>query len=131
MKFNKLIPELTVSDIEQTKEFYINKLGFQMKFERKEDKFIFLSFEGSQMMFEEFREDGWNTAPMEFPYGRGINFEIETRDIDNLYERILQMGITPYRKIKTSIYLVNGIKEKQREFLIMDGDGYLLRFVSE
>lgn len=31
MKFNKMIPELTVSDINKTKEFYLNILGFKLE----------------------------------------------------------------------------------------------------
>lgn len=52
MRFNSLIPELTVSDIEKTKEFYINVLSFRIEYERPEDKFVFLSLEGNQLMFE-------------------------------------------------------------------------------
>ncbi len=52
MKLNSLIPELTVSDIDKTKEFCIDILGFKLEFERLEDKFVFLSFGGAQMMFE-------------------------------------------------------------------------------
>lgn len=47
MKFNKLIPELSVTDIEKSKGFYI-KLGFRVLYERKKDKFVFLEFEGNQ-----------------------------------------------------------------------------------
>ena len=28
MKYHSMIPELTISDIEITKDFYLNKLGF-------------------------------------------------------------------------------------------------------
>ncbi len=42
MKFNVLIPELTVPDIEKTKKFHIDILGLKIEFERLEDKFIFL-----------------------------------------------------------------------------------------
>lgn len=41
MKFNSLIPELSVSNIEKSKSFYIS-LGFRIMYERKEDKFCFL-----------------------------------------------------------------------------------------
>ena len=41
MKYNDLIPELVVSDIEKSKEFYINHLGFKIEYEREEDKFFF------------------------------------------------------------------------------------------
>ncbi len=56
MKFNSLIPELTVTDIERTKEFYVNVLNFVVEYERPEDKFIFLSLEENQMMFEQDEE---------------------------------------------------------------------------
>ena len=47
MKFNSLIPELSVSNIEISKKFYL-ALGFQIKYERKEDKFCFLELEENQ-----------------------------------------------------------------------------------
>lgn len=56
MEFNSLIPELTVKDLEQTKWFYISILHFKIEYKRIEDKFIFLSLENNQMMFEQ--DDG-------------------------------------------------------------------------
>ncbi len=129
MKFNALIPELTVSDIEKTKDFYIGILGFNLEFERQDDKFAFLSFQGSQMMFEQFHEDGWNVGELEYPYGRGINFEIGVNDITKLYKKVLEENLKIYRELKNTKYLVNGKQEIQKEFIIMDPDGYLLRFV--
>ena len=35
MEFNRLIPELTVCNLEKTKLFYIDLLGFQIEYERK------------------------------------------------------------------------------------------------
>lgn len=58
MEFNRLIPELTVSDIEQSKDFYIGKLGFTLEYERPQ--FAFVSLEGSQFMLEQFHKGGWN-----------------------------------------------------------------------
>ena len=46
MNFNKLIPELSVSDINKTREFYVDVLGFNICFERPEDKFIFVEKDG-------------------------------------------------------------------------------------
>lgn len=43
MKFNALVPELSVTDIEKSKSFYTKLLGFQLEYERKNDKFAFLS----------------------------------------------------------------------------------------
>lgn len=53
MKFNSLIPELSVSNIEKSKDFYVNILGFKVEYEREEDKFAFLSLGDAQIMVEE------------------------------------------------------------------------------
>ena len=127
MKFNSLIPELTVADIERTKEFYINILGFHMEYERTENQFIFLSFEGNQLMFEQ--ENGnWSVGELEYPYGRGINFEMTVSDVEGLYKRILDSKIQPFREMKESHYRNGNEVIVQKEFLIQDPDGYLLRF---
>ncbi len=131
MKYNALIPELTVSDIEKTKKFYTDVLGFTLEYERMEDKFIFLSFGDAQMMFEEYHDNGWNTSELSYPYGRGINFEIAVSNIEKLYNKVLQSGIKIYRELKINTYLVGSEEIEQKEFLIMDDDGYLLRFIEE
>ena len=127
MNFNSLIPELTVADIERTKEFYVGILHFKIENERPEDKFVFLSNENIQIMFEQ--ENGhWNVGELEYPYGRGINFEMTVSDVEVMYTRILDYGIRPFREIKVSHYR-NGEEDiEQKEFLIQDPDGYLLRF---
>lgn len=128
MKFNKLIPELTVTDIEITKEFYVDKLGFKLEFEREKEKFIFLSIDDSQFMFEQHHLEGWNTAMLVYPYGRGINFSIALEDLDAMYERARDLELTFYKDISTTRYEVGDEIHEQREFLIQDPDGYLLRF---
>ena len=55
MHFNKTIPELSVFDINNSKNFYVNILGAKIEYERKEDKFIFLSLEENQLMLEEIK----------------------------------------------------------------------------
>ena len=66
--FNSLIPELSVSDIEKSKKFYL-ELGFVIKYERTENKFCFLELENNQIMIEE-ENDNWNVGKLEYPYGR-------------------------------------------------------------
>lgn len=43
MKFNKLIPELSVKDIHKSKKIYLEMLGFELTYERPEDQFAFIS----------------------------------------------------------------------------------------
>ena len=45
MKYNAVIPELTVSDLESSKFFYLDMIGFKLDYKRDEDKFLFISLE--------------------------------------------------------------------------------------
>ena len=129
MEFNSLIPELTVTDIERTKAFYVGILQFKIEYERTENKFVFLSLEKNQLMFEQ--ENGnWSVGVLEYPYGRGINFEMTVSDVDGIYTRILDAGIEPFREMKVSHYRNGDEYIVQKEFLVQDPDGYLLRFTN-
>ena len=129
MDFNNLIPELSVFDILQTKNFY-EELGFKIEYERQEEKFVFMSFQDSQFMFEQIHDEGWNTGELIYPLGRGINFSIAVDDIEDLYTLVKSKKLEIYKKLTKSVYLVNGIEEIQMEFLIQDPNGYLLRFTN-
>ena len=85
MPFNRLIPELSVTDWEVSKQFY-QTLGFQIMYERVEDRFCFLELEGNQIMIEQIN-DHWNTAKLEYPFGRGINISMAIDDIDTFYKK--------------------------------------------
>ena len=124
-----MIPELSVFDIERTKKFY-RELGFKIEYERTEDKFVFMSFQDSQFMFEQIHDDGWNIGELVYPLGRGINFSIAVDDIEELYKLVNSLNIELYRELTRNIYQVNGIEEMQIEFLIQDPNGYLLRFTN-
>ena len=126
MKFNSLIPELSVTNIEKSKEFYLN-LSFKIMYERKEDKFCFLYLEDNQIMIEEINNN-WNVGEMKYPFGNGINISMTVSDIDSFYESIISKKIVLFRKIKTSKYRVDDIIYEDKEFLLQDPDGYLLRF---
>lgn len=124
-----MIPELSVFDIERTKKFY-SELGFKIEYERTADKFVFMSFQDSQFMFEQIHDDGWNIGELVYPLGRGINFSIAVDDIEELYKLVNNLNIELYRELTKNIYQVNGIEEMQIEFLIQDPNGYLLRFTN-
>ena len=126
MNFNKLIPELSVTNIDKSKEFYL-KLGFKIMYERKEDKFAFLELEGNQLMIEEIN-DNWNAGKLEYPFGRGINISMAINDIDKYYQELVNKNIIFFKGIMTNEYDVNGKTYLDKEFLIQDPDGYLLRF---
>lgn len=126
MQFNSLIPELSVTDINKSKEFYLN-LGFSIKYERPENKFCFLELEKNQIMIEQIN-DNWNTGSLEYPFGRGINISMSVSNIDELYKNIINKKIKIFKELETHTYKVNDIDYEDKEFLIQDPDGYLLRF---
>ena len=126
MKFNSLIPELSVTDIEKSKEFYLS-LGFKIKYERPENKFCFLELEENQIMIEEIN-DNWNTGTLEYPFGRGVNISMSVSNVKELYNNIINKNIKPFKELETHSYRVDDINYEDIEFLIQDPDGYLLRF---
>ena len=126
MKFNKLIPELSVTNIEISKEFYM-KLGFKVLYERKEDKFAFLELEGNQIMIEQIN-DNWNTGALEYPFGRGINISISIDNVNDFYNKLINNNVKMYKNLMINKYRVDDYEYEDIEFLIQDPDGYLLRF---
>ena len=126
MRFNSLIPELSVSNIISSKEFYL-LLGFNVMYERDEDKFCFLELEGNQIMIEE-ENDTWNVGDMEYPFGRGINISMSINDIEGYYNHLKSLNIKMFQELEVHEYRVDDKVYRDMEFLIQDPDGYLLRF---
>lgn len=127
MKFNSLIPELSVLDINRSKHFYIDILGFHLEYERVTDKFVFLSYGEAQIMIEEMNGH-WNTAEIQYPFGRGINFQIATDDVYKIASILKKNNIKLFRDIMESRYECGCEVFLEKEILVQDPDGYLLRF---
>ena len=126
MKFNSLLPELSVSNLDKSKEFYLS-LGFQIKYEREENKFCFLQLEENQIMIEEINNH-WSVGELEYPFGRGINLSMAVSDVEGMYKRLKEKGIKMFRELEVHRYRVGDEVSVDTEFLIQDPDGYLLRF---
>ncbi|WP_042273378.1 bleomycin resistance protein [[Clostridium] dakarense] len=127
MKFNALIPELSVLNIRESKAFYIDILGFKLDYERVADKFAFISLGDAQIMLEEVN-GYWNTGELEYPFGRGINFQIDTTDIDTIINKLKINNIDLFRDVAENMYNCNEIVYVEKEILVQDPNGYLLRF---
>lgn len=126
MKYNKLIPELSVTNINKSKEFY-TKLGFKVKYERKENNFCFLELQNNQIMIEQINNN-WETGTLEYPFGRGINISMTVKDINLIYQNALNNQYKIFKEIMVNKYRVKDEIIEEHEFLIQDPDGYLLRF---
>ena len=129
-KWAKLVPELSVNNILDTLRFYVDTLGFIVKYGRPEDGFAYLDKEGAQIMVEEIRDGGrsWKTGFLENPYGRGINFQIEIADVDKLYNKLKTIDYPIFMDIEEKWYRTGNTMGGNKQFLVQDPDGYLLRF---
>ncbi len=131
MELAKLVPELVCSDIEASLRFYTQVLGFSTLFSRPEERFAYLEREGAQIMIEQPVGRSFVAGALEHPYGRGVNLMIEVSEVDELYETVLRAGATIYLSIEDKWYRAGERLLGNRQFIVMDPDGYLLRFFQD
>ena len=134
MKFeiNTLVPELWCSDFGESLNFYVDVLGFEVVQRRGDDPHAYLSLQSSQIMIAHWAIDGswepWYPTPMEWPYGRGINFQFMINGVQELYDRVVSRGTQPFLKIQDVEIWKTDCMDTRRQFIVLDPDGYLLRF---
>lgn len=127
--FNALVPELLCRDFVASRAFYVDLLGFTCLYDRPEDGFAYLQRGRAQIMIEQIDEtSSWLTAPMTVPFGRGINLQIEVDDLADMVARLRAASVALYREPSDAWYRVDDYETGQRQFLVQDPDGYLLRF---
>lgn len=125
----KLVPELEVSNLDDSLRFYIGLGGFRILYGRPEEGFVFLDRDGVHLMLEEAEGPGrrFHKAALERPFGRGVNFQIEVEDVDALWARMRDAApITlPFEE---RWYRREDEELGHHQFVVADPDGYLLRF---
>jgi catechol 2,3-dioxygenase-like lactoylglutathione lyase family enzyme len=131
LNFNALVPELLCRDVVASVGFYCDVLGFQKLYGRSDPPFAYLEREGSQIMLDQIEPDGWLTAPLDLPYGRGINLQIETADLTPLLDALAAGDYPLFRQPEEAWYAGADRAYGQRQFLVQDLDGYLLRFCQD
>jgi catechol 2,3-dioxygenase-like lactoylglutathione lyase family enzyme len=123
-----LIPELLVSDLDASLVFWVQLLDFEVVYNRTEDRFVYLRREAVDVMLEERgRGRNWITGDLQQPFGRGINFEIESADWSAQLAKLRNKNWPLFMQPETKGYRVGGIEKSQLQFLVQDPDGYLLR----
>lgn len=128
MYWNKIIPELSVSNLENSLTFY-KTAGFKVEYERPENKFAFISLGEIQFMLQEITDSSkWNLSPITYPFGNGINFQLEVNDLNEIYNNFKNNNYKITFDIEENWYRQNNKLLGNKEFLIQDPDGYLLRF---
>jgi len=130
MKFNKLIPELSVSSFKKSLRFYTKIIGFKIEYKRNESKFAMISFQGNQIMIEEVN-NRWNTDKLEYPFGRGINFQMEVDKVQPILDNLKKYNYPIFIELQENWYKKDNQLLGNKEFLVKDPDGYLLRFAED
>ena len=126
MNYNAVIPEFMVSNIEKSRSFYCDLLGFTIEYERPEEKFLFLSLEDCQLMLEEGAKD--ELAKLSYPFGRGVNISFGIKDVPSLYQKLLEADYPIHRPLTKREFRVGDSFIYPHEFAVLDPDGYFLRF---
>lgn len=130
MEWNQMIPELDVISLEDSLHFYMDLVGFNIVYDRKEDRFAFLQLEKVQLMIQEIDKENnkWGTGKLEYPLGVGINFQIDVTNIDEIYGRLKKAEYKIFVEMEDHWYRKENVLMGCREFLVQDPNGYLLRF---
>jgi catechol 2,3-dioxygenase-like lactoylglutathione lyase family enzyme len=131
MERSKLVPELIVTDLDDSLAFWVGVLGFTVAYARPEDRFAYLDRDGAQLMLEasDGVEGQWQVAPLVPPLGRGVNFQITVDAVAPILARLAQRGDPLFRPCEDRWYRAGAVEVGQREFIVQAPDGYLVRLL--
>jgi lactoylglutathione lyase len=126
----KLIPEFVCSNFAESLRFYTGLLGFRVLYSRPEERFAYLERDGAELMLEQSvgKDRLWPRAELVFPFGRGINFQIQVADAEQLHAAVQAAGVALYLPLEQRWYRRENDEIGVKQFAIQDPDGYLLRF---
>lgn len=133
---NALVPELYCRDIGRSLAFYTGVLGFAVRYARPEEGFAYLEREGAELMLDALDSPDpasrtWLAGPLEPPFGRGVNLQIRVSDVDALYAAAVAADARIFLAMEERWYRAGAREVGNRQFILLDPDGYLLRFFQD
>lgn len=125
-----LVPELLVSDVAKSIEFWCGLCGFQISYQRPEEGFAYISLGSAHIMLEQQGIGrNWITGPLEPPLGRGANFQIGVPYLSPILTALGGANYALFMAPETKWYRIDDRNEAGvQQFLVTDPDGYLIRF---
>lgn len=133
-----LVPELYVSDLQRSLDFYVRQLGFNLLYERPEEGYAFLALGGAQIILEQTASVGTTTGNKAeeemqravkpaYPLGRAITLQIEIEDVSAYVERLRRTGYPLAVEPHDRWFRTDGELSGSRRLPVTDPDGYLIR----
>jgi len=115
----KLTPELVVTDVDKSVDFYVHLLGFKKTM--GDSHFARLQAGTSELMIMLKSDFDLETPALNRPHHSGWSLIIiETDDIEEIYKNI-KSQVKIHRQLKSTSY-------GTREFTFEDPDSYLIQF---
>ena len=119
-RIKKMSPQLLVSDIEQSIEFYTKKLGFDVEF-RYEDFYAGIIRDSFSIHLKSGKPSIEERKNKRGNVDLDIVFSVEA--VEDLYEEFVNKSIEILQPLCDRPY--------GREFYVADPDGYILAFLEE
>ena len=129
-----LVPELVVANLDISLAFWLDAMGFRIRYQRPEHRFAYLMQGSAHVMLVERRPadhprgETWTGGTLEPPFGRGINFQIHVDDVAPTISLLAERQWPLFREPRDAWYRKDDIEVGQREVMFQDPDGYLIRF---
>jgi hypothetical protein len=73
----------------------------------------------------------WKTATLVHPYGRGVNFQLMIKSVEPILQSLREKNYPLFDELSENWYRVNNTLFGNKEFLVKDPDGYVLRFAED
>ncbi len=119
-------------DFAKSFDFYTKLAKFDVLYERPEEHFAMLDKEGSMLMIELMEAgDRWLVGKREYPLGQGVNFQLEVTDVQMLYDSFKSRGYPIFFSMEEKWYRKDDTEVGNKQFLVQDPDGYVLRFFQD
>jgi catechol 2,3-dioxygenase-like lactoylglutathione lyase family enzyme len=134
LRDNALVPELAVSYWRTSRAFYCDLIGFEVVYERPEEGFSFLTLGDAQLMIDQIglgRTFELAEAPLDRPFGRGLNLQIRVPQVPSILDRLETAGVSLYLPLEEKWYRRDDHEVGNRQFVVPDPDGYLLRLFED
>jgi catechol 2,3-dioxygenase-like lactoylglutathione lyase family enzyme len=126
-----LVPELAVRDCAASLRFYRDLLGFAVLYQRPEEGFAYLALGPAELMLDEIglgRDLDPALAGERWPLGRGLNLQIRVPALAPLLAALRRRDVPLLLDPEERWYRQDDVEVGQRQLVVADPDGYLLRF---